>query len=554
MRSIIVLSFIIFSMIFISCNGENSNQNTNHSEQSFYQIGNDSNLILSLLNEGTVENHKLFAIDVLMEFYKNREYQVAWIEKDNINQALKAIEDIYYDGLHPEDYHYALLKEKSLQFSNSQSIDSVEFAHFDILLSDAIITASMHLMSGKVDPESLKRKWNINRVNFQDRYLTAAKSLQTSIDEKHIVKDFENLKPSHYMYSGLKKALVEYREYKANGGWDSIASGETLKINQKSIRISQLKARLLASNEMEEYVSVNDSVYDSILFLHIQTAQKKYGIQADGNVGKQSIEEFNISVDYRIEQIKANLERARWVMYNLEDKYIAVNIAAFELYFIENNQELLTSKVIVGKNHTKTTIFKGTMQYVVINPTWGVPRSLYGGYINKLKNNPDYFTQKNMEVITTDGKPVAIEGTDWSPYTLQNFPYMFRQKSGPSNALGYIKCMFPNKYSIYIHDTPSRSLFNRDTRTFSHGCIRTEKIRNVAELLLQPNNDGWNQDRISEIIESGTTTTISLKETVPVLIIYWTAGIGFQKNFYFKPDVYKRDNELIEALNKSFEP
>ncbi len=553
MRSIIVLSFIIFSMIFISCNGENSNQNTNHSEQSFYQIGNDSSLILALLNKGVIENHKLFALDVLKEFYKNREYQIAWIEKDNINQALKAIEDIYDDGLHPEDYHYSLLKEKAQQFSQSQSIDSVEFAYFDILLSDAIITASMHLMAGKVDPESLKRKWNINRLNFQDRYHTAAKTLQTSIDEKHIVKDFENLKPKHYMYSGLKKALVEYREYKTNGGWDSIASGETLKINQKSIRVSQLKARLLASNEMEEYVSVNDSVYDSILFLHVQKAQKKYGIQADGNVGKQSIEELNISLDYRIEQIKANLERARWVMYNLEDKFIAVNIAAFELYFVDHNKELLTSKVIVGKDHTKTTIFKASMQYVVINPTWGVPRSLYGGYINKLKNKPEYFAQKNMEVITTSGQAVAIEGKDWSAYTLHNFPYMFRQKSGPSNALGYVKCMFPNQYSIYIHDTPSRSLFNRETRTFSHGCIRTEKIRNVAELLLQPNNDGWNQDRISEIIESGTTTTISLKEKVPVLIIYWTAGIGFQKNFYFKPDIYKRDNELIEALNKNFE-
>ncbi len=553
MRSIIVLSFIIFTMIFISCNGENSNQNTNHSEQSFYQIGNDSSLILALLNKGVIENHKLFAIDVLKEFYKNREYQVAWIEKDNINQALQAIEDIYDDGLHPEDYHYSLLKEKVQQFSQSQSIDSVEFAYFDILLSDAIITASMHLMAGKVDPESLKRKWNIDRVNFQDRYHTAAESLQTSIEEKHIVKDFENLKPKHYMYSGLKKALVEYRGYKTNGGWDSIASGETLKINQKSIRVSQLKARLLASNEMEEYVSVNDSVYDSILFLHVQKAQKKYGIQADGNVGKQSIEELNISLDYRIEQIKANLERARWVMYNLEDKFIAVNIAAFELYFVDHNKELLTSKVIVGKDHTKTTIFKASMQYVVINPTWGVPRSLYGGYINKLKNNPGYFAQKNMEVITTSGQAVAIEGKDWSAYTLHNFPYMFRQKSGPSNALGYVKCMFPNQYSIYIHDTPSRSLFNRETRTFSHGCIRTEKIRNVAELLLQPNNDGWNQDRISEIIESGTTTTISLKEKVPVLIIYWTAGIGFQKNFYFKPDIYKRDNELIEALNKNFE-
>ncbi len=565
MRVLITISTIVLSFLFIACTGGNSKKekkeshkpyitdNTKASVQKIYKVNNDSIIIKNLLENGVVENHKLFAINVLHDFYKNRDYQVAWMRKNNIDQALQAISDMHYDGLNPEDYHYSLLRDKAKQFSQTKTINSSEFAKFDILLSDAVITANMHLISGKVDPESLKRKWHVNEKNHKGRYAGEAKALEKALVQENIVEEFNSLKPKHFMYTGLKKALTEYREYKDKGGWNPINLGETLKLNDKSIRVKQLRSRLLATNDMDKYKGANDSVYDAALFEQVKRAQKKYGIHPDGNVGKETLKELNVSVEHRIEQIKANLERARWILYDLKDKYIAVNIAAFELYFIDDNKEILKSRVIVGKDHTKTTIFKGTMKYIVINPTWNVPRSLYDGYINKLKHNPGYFSKKNMEVVTTSGKPVAIAGKDWNNYTLHNFPYMFRQKSGPSNALGYIKCMFPNKYSIYIHDTPSRSLFDKDKRTFSHGCIRTKKIRNVAELLLQPNHDGWNQEKISKIIKGGKTTTVSLKEHIPVLIIYWTSGVDLDNNFYFKPDIYQRDGELIKALNKNFE-
>ncbi|OYT17028.1 MAG: hypothetical protein B7C24_04715 [Bacteroidetes bacterium 4572_77] len=557
-RLFLFVSIFLFSLIILSCKGSSDGQDveleriTVSPEIKEFLIGNTKKYILDCLNQEEVLGHKLYAIQVLRDFYKNCNYQAAWINTNNIDQALSSIYDIYFDGLQPEDYHYCLLKEKLASFKSEEIKDSLAFAQFDVLLSDAIITASMHLSTGKVNPESLKRQWFVTPTNYQERFNDAASLLQQRLDEHSISVNFEKLKPDHYMYTGLKEALLQYRELKKQGDWDSISAGETLKPYDKSIRVLQLRARLLASGDLPEYISPNDSIFDSILFVHTQLIQKKYGIEADGNVGKQTVEELNIPLDYRIEQIKANLERARWVLYNLEDKFIVVNIAAYELYFVMDDKELLTSRVIVGKQHTKTTIFKDYMQYVVINPTWGVPRSLYAGYIEKLKTNPDYFASKNMVVITTSGKPVSIQNTDWSGYSLSNFPYMFRQNSGPNNALGYIKCMFPNKYSIYIHDTPARSLFQREERAFSHGCIRTQKIRDVAEMLLKPNDQAWSQEKIAAVIESGKTTTISLKERVPVLIIYWTAGIGFQKNFYFKPDVYNRDKDLISALNADF--
>ena len=549
--------FLMIFFFIVSCrNGDAPSENNKHIQvkeitPSNYRVGNTKNTILKILNDAKSIGLKsnIYGLEVLTTFYQNRDYQAAWTKINNIESALSSIKDLYKDGLDPEDYHYSLLKKLSVDFTKSKIIDSINFAKFDVFMTDAIITAAGHLISGKVNPESLKRQWEVKTESYKKVFKNPSKVLQSALDNEKIPEILNSLKPSHYMYTGLKNALAEYRGYKEKGNWDSIASGKTIKLGDKSERVLDVRSRLLASHEMQNYSAVNDTVYDSILKVNMKVFQKKYGIEVDGNIGKQTLYELNIPLDYRIEQIKANMERARWVLYQIEKKFIAVNIAGFELYFVEDEKEILTSRVIVGKSHTMSPIFKGIMQYVVINPTWTVPRSLYPGYIKKLQNNPEYFAQKNMEVITSSGEYVPITGKDWSEYTIHNFPYMIRQKAGPNNALGYIKCMFPNKHSVYIHDTPARSLFSKDKRAFSHGCIRTQKIRDVALLLLEPNKEGWTTEKIDQIIESRKTTTIRLKEKVPILILYWTAGIGFNKNFYFKPDVYNRDRVLIDALN-----
>lgn len=552
MRQIITITFLIVTILFISCEEKSTTNNSNNTlEKKEYISANTSELIRNIIEQGKIEGYteKLAAKDFLDRFYKSREYRTAWNNISNINDALSSIKELENDGLNPEFYHYTQLKEMTTIFKNSPLLDALLFAKFDVLLTDAYAVAAAHLISGKVNPETLEQKWETKPKSYKTVFDNPELALQEALENNETKGFLNNLKPSHYMYTGLKKALAEYREYKESGGWDSIQSGATIKLGDKSERVIQVRSRLYASNEMEAYSPVNDSVYDSILHENMKLFQKKYGIDVDGNVGKQTLYELNLSVNFRINQIKANLERARWVLYEIEKKFIAVNIAGFELYFIEDDKEILTSKVIVGKNHTKTPIFKDTMSYVVINPTWTVPRSLYPKYIDKLHKDPDYFAEKNMEVITFNGEIVSIENTDWSKYSTSNFPYMVRQKAGPTNALGYIKCMFPNAHSVYIHDTPARSLFSKDKRAFSHGCIRTHKIREVAQLLLEPYGDDWTAEKIDQIIETRKTTTIALKEKVPVLLLYWTAGIGFNKNFYFKPDIYKRDLVLIEALN-----
>ncbi len=550
MKLIITASLAILTLLSISCNNDQANENTAITITD-YKVDNASSTIQHIIDEGKIDGiiDHIFSLELVKIFYSQRDYTPAWTNTGNINNALMSIKNIYEDGLNPEDYSYTILYEMNEKFAEQSNIDSISFAKFDVLMTESYIKLAAHLISGKVDPESLKQDWEIETEDYKLVFPEPGKALNAVLDNKKTYEDIEQLKPKHYMYTGLKDALKKFRSFKEKDDWDSIAQGETIKIGDKSERVIAVRARLMASQEMDAYIPVNDSIYDSILSNHIEVFQKRYGIDVDGNVGKQTLYELNIPLDYRIEQIKANLERARWVLYDIEDKFIVVNIPAFELYMIENGKEILTSRVIVGKDHTKSPIFKANMQYIVINPTWTVPRSLYPGYIHKLQNTPDYFRQKNMEVITTKGKAIDIATTDWDQYTIHNFPYMIRQKSGPSNALGFLKCMFPNEHSVYIHDTPARSLFNKDTRAFSHGCIRTQKIRELALLLLEPNDDDWSSEKIDNIITKGKITNVSLKEKIPVLIMYWTAGIGFQGNFYFKPDLYKRDQLLIDALN-----
>ncbi len=560
-RSTKIILFAITLLVF-SCHNPSTAEKTDKStsisddkEKLGFNVSEVQTPIKEIISTLTINSLGLTIKDnnVLKDFYSKQNYDPAWLDFAAIDDALAGILKLDEDGLNPDDYYYSTLNSLYQKFKVADKIDASEFASFDVLLTEAIIKAADHLISGKVDPILLKRRWEIAVDNYKSRFDDPAQALKDAISNKNVSAELEKLKPSHYMYTGLKEKLKEFRAIQNNGGWLPVSQGETLKPGAKGKRVLELRARLAATNDLIHPESINDSVYDQELADNVKQFQKKYGLEVDGNIGKNTLAALNMTVDERIEQIKANLERGRWVMYKIENKFIAVNIAGFELYFIDGEKELLTSEVMVGELNTQTPVFKDVMKYIDINPTWTVPTSLNHTYIDKLKNNPSYLKEKNINVVTTSGQIVEISGKDWSKYTVNNFPYMFRQEPGPGNALGDMKFMFPNKYSIYLHDTPAKCLFNRDIRAFSHGCIRTKEIYRLAELLLEPNNEGWDQEKIKKIVETRKTTTVLLKEQVPVLLLYWTAGIGFNKNFYFKPDIYGRDKDLIENLNRKSE-
>ena len=270
----------------------------------------------------------------------------------------------------------------------------------------------------------------------------------------------------------------------------------------------------------------------------------RHGIDADGKVGPRSLEELNVPVETRIDQIRANLERARWVFRDVEDTYIIVDIAGFHLDLVEDRQIVWSTNVQVGKARHATPVFKSTLKYIEFNPTWTIPPGiLRNETLPAIRRDPDYLSRNNMSVVTISGKIVDPTTIDWAATAGKGFPYMIRQEPGTRNALGQVKFIFPNEYMVYLHDTPSKGLFARTERAFSHGCIRTQNPFDFAENLLD--GQGWDRARIDQVIESRKTTRVNLEKPVTVMLLYWTADVEADGTVHFRKDVYKRDAPII---------
>ena len=294
-------------------------------------------------------------------------------------------------------------------------------------------------------------------------------------------------------------------------------------------------------------------VFDSTLLKEVVYFQKQHGLDDDGVIGKQTVELLNLTPQQRIDKLKANLERLRWLPNDVGDYVVEVNIAAFKLYLKENGKLIHECKVMTGKPYHKTPIFKDEMEYIDFNPTWTVPYSIATKEtLPRLKKEgAAYLDRNNMELLNSSGKAINAHNVDFNSLSVGNFPYVIRQKPGPGNALGVVKFMFPNQYSVYLHDTQSKALFSRSSRAFSHGCIRVENPLELAEILLD-DKKRWDRDKIDKVVDSRKTTTVNLKKDVDVMLLYYTAGLFPDGTLFYLPDVYKRDQTILELLDAPF--
>jgi L,D-transpeptidase YcbB len=284
----------------------------------------------------------------------------------------------------------------------------------------------------------------------------------------------------------------------------------------------------------------------------VERFQHRHGLEADGAVGRRTLAALNVPVEARIDQLRVNLERTRWVFRDLEPRYLIVNIAGFHAYLMEDGKSVWDSRVVVGTRYRKTPVFKARMTYLVLNPTWTVPPTiLKEDIIPAMRRDPGYLASRNMVLLDASGQRVDTADIDLQNLTIRNFPYVVRQEPGPQNALGRIKFMFPNRHFVYLHDTPSRGLFERANRTFSSGCIRVEHPLTLAELLLDdPVN--WNRAKIEARLADGKTQTVNLKTPITVFLVYWTAEPEADGEVNFFNDVYRRDAAVLKALDEPF--
>jgi len=353
------------------------------------------------------------------------------------------------------------------------------------------------------------------------------------------------------MYVHLRNGLKNYRKIAKNGGWPTIPSGQVLKLNVEDARVVTLRKYLTITGDLSSGINAaNENIFDEDVENAVNQFQFRHNLNQDGVIGKSTLQVINVPIEQRINEIRINMERARWVIHHLPNDFMVVNIAGYNVRRITNDETVFYSRVIVGKHYHETPIFKGILRYIEINPTWTLPYSIATKEtLPKLQKDPGYLAKHNMIIMDRSGNELDPSTIDFNKLTKGNFPYTVRQKAGPHNALGQVKFMFPNHYAVYLHDTPARGLFAQEKRAFSHGCIRLDQKWDLFLNLV--GDEGWDMVRINEVLNSGKTTRVNLKKPIEILLLYWTAGADKQDKLYFNKDVYDRDTEVLVELDKA---
>jgi|AntRauTorckE6833_2_1112554.scaffolds.fasta_scaffold00117_25 murein L,D-transpeptidase YcbB/YkuD len=482
-------------------------------------------------------------LDELLVSYKENNYNPFWFRNGRLSheayELMDVIEKVDEEGLKHSFYRYNYLKN----FLNKENLTFQEIARADIIMSNSFLLLNAHFTNGFLDPEEIEINW-VNESAEID-----IKEVLDNISNSGIKNYLHSLLPQSDNYSKLKENLIRYKKIKEGGGFNKLDSYKLLENGIEDPLVIQLKERLI---QTDHYNGVINQVFDEELQKAVINFQSKHGLKEDGVVGPNTFKELNISIDERIKTIEINLERLRWLPQTLGERYVLVNIANYELDVYEENKKLFDMDVIVGQEQRSTPVFSDKIRYLALNPYWNVPRSIaVKDKLPLIKKDINYLKKNNYKVlIMNNGKLIEIdpETISWENLNRNNFNYYLRQEPGPNNALGQIKFMFPNKFSIYLHDTPSKELFSQTDRSFSSGCIRVENPFKLAEYILRVNNK-WDPQQIEQILKTNKETIIGLSEYIPVHIVYFTSWVD-ENGLNFRKDIYNRDKRLIEAYNK----
>ena len=480
---------------------------------------------------------------LLPDFYAARAYVPVWTQPGRMEELLNLLGTAEAHGLEASDYYLPQLK--ALRQRALRSDDATLAASLDLLLTESLIRFGYHQRFGKVNPARMEPTWNFTR-QFRpgQEPLTTLTSVVAAPSLQGFLSQWLERAP---LYRALQDRLAEYRVLAAAGGWPMVPEGPTLRTGDTDARLHQLRERLVTTGDLAGSTPAA-GVYDESLVGGVRRFQERHGLTPDGVLGARTVAAMNVPVAERIDQLRLSLERARWVLDDTAGEVIVVNIAGFEVFAARDGQPFWRRRAVVGTQARKTPIFKGSMTYLDLNPTWTVPPTiLREDVLPKVRRDPGYLDRLNLSVLDAQGRVLNPASINWQA-TGDRPPYIFRQGPGPKNALGRIKFMFPNTHSIFLHDTPSRGLFDRADRTFSSGCIRLDDPLSLAEIVLA-NPARWNRATLEAAIATGKTQSVRLPKPWPILILYWTAELDGEGRVRFLPDVYGRDAQLLQALN-----
>ncbi|MEM6616293.1 MAG: L,D-transpeptidase family protein [Pseudomonadota bacterium] len=486
--------------------------------------------------DAVVVDGRIVSADRLMSAYEAVDFRPIWTTERGLSPAGLALRD----ALTLADTHGLNTLEYEALWPRDSNRLSVEFG-----VSDVFLTLAHHLHGGRTSASISSPDIVIAR-----KAVDAGATFQRIANGESPDRVLRDLAPQSRQYRALRDMLGGYRRLAADGGWQPVSGGETLKPDMVADRVVEVRQNLMSRGYGGLDLVDELDHYDARLVATIRHFQARHGLEADGIVGKMTIAAMNVPADERVNQIALNMERWRWLPSSLGRDHILVNQASFTLYGVRNGQTDMTMDVVVGKPYHKTPIFSDRIRYVEFNPTWTIPTSIARRtYLPKLKSNPGYFDQNGYRIYAGWGanaariNPFSI---DWSRETSGRFDYKIVQDPGPKNALGRVKFMFPNDFAVYLHDTPARSLFARTSRAFSSGCVRLHRPLEFAEYVLR--NDGWSRGRVDNVIAGRRTQRVDLSESLPVHLTYFTAWIDPNGMPRFYPDIYDRDSIVDRVL------
>lgn len=495
--------------------------------------------------ETSIGKEPVYATGYLLDLYRKNQFNLLWSNPSSITQLMSAIHASADEGLIPDDYHLKALAQYGHDLNEHASL--AKQVEYDLLLSDAMILLGHHKRDGKVDPRKVEDKKNLEPATPRswsvDTYLIAIKN-------GTVRKTLDKLSPHHPSYVNLKEALNRYKQIAGKSAWRQIPAGQSLKPGMVDHRVPAIRQRLAASGEYHAKGGGEAALYDDHLVTAVKAFQARHHIEPDGVVGNSTIKAMNITVVERINQIRVNLERTRWVIHDMPNSSLIVDIAGFMVQYYHDNKMIWKSKVMVGKPFHQTPVFRSAITYIVLNPTWTpTPDIVKNETVPSIIKDPEFLAKQRMRVLDSSGAEIDPHSIPWKQYQGRVLPYTLRQDPGVDNSLGLIKFLFPNPYHVYLHDTPSKSLFGRTQRAFSHGCIRVQNPLELGRLILA--NDPGNPtsiDKMDQVLASGKTSTVILKQPLPVYLMYLTTSVQDGK-VMFKPDLYNRDEGIVAALN-----
>ena len=505
----------------------------------------------------TCQGELICGIALIPDFYAAGHFEPVWSTPSGPTEQafalLAEIARVDEYGLIPEDYHYSRLcimaDQLAMDGSSAGHAAPQMRADFDLLMTDAAFLLGSHILGGRVNPETIHAAWSAFSHEVDLIHL-----LNNGLQRGQVAHLLEGLHPPYTGYSGLRRALADYRRIAAAGGWPVMEDGPSLRLGDENQAVDRLRERLQITGDLKDLSLVQlPNVFDASLEAAVQRFQHRHGLEADGVVGKRTREALNVPVEQRIEQLMINMERWRWIPNDLGLRYIVVNIADFSLTMVDEGRVRGTMRVVVGRNYRKTPVFSGTMTYLEFNPFWNIPRRLaIEDILPRVKKDPGYLEEQGIRIFSgwsADAVTLAPNEVDWSSLNKNYFPIRLQQAPGSKNALGRIKFMFPNQHAVYLHDTPAKGLFNRVSRDFSSGCIRVEDPATLAEFVLE-GTEGWDRRTIEERLGDGEHRIVRLQRPIPVHLLYWTAWADADGTIFFREDIYERDAPLMRALRE----